>query len=54
MSKEEQREHWEEVGYDIDLECACNKCQEWANTCAYAWDLYNINCEAGIDCLASK
>ena len=48
-TKEEMRVHWEDVGYDIDVECTCDRCAD-ENTCSYAWDLYNI----GDECLAMK
>lgn len=47
-TKEDMREAFEEEDYDIDRS-TCSECSE-ANSCKYAWDLYNING----DCLASK
>jgi hypothetical protein len=40
--KEDMREAWASRGKDIDSDCLCNTC-EIADTCEYAFDLYNFD-----------
>ena len=50
----ETEEDWNREGFDID-KCGCNDCSpNWRDNCPYAWDFYNQDTVAGIDCLASK
>lgn len=48
MDKEDMREDFESMGYDVD-DCTCNICPD-SDSCKYSFDLYNTNG----DCLASK